>query len=146
MNERTVSCPSCGAKNRIPPEKSHLQPKCGRCGQRFDLNLGGTVIDLDDTGFDGFVGRSSLPVMVDFFSPTCGPCRSLAPVIETVARTYAGRINVAKLDTSRYHLTAGRYGIRGVPTLIFFKNGQAVDQVVGAAPRSEIERKLNSLL
>lgn len=146
MNERTVPCPACGAKNRIPPEKSHLQPKCGRCGQRLNLSMVGSVINLDDTGFARLVSRSSIPVMVDFFSPTCGPCRSLAPVIETIAKQYAGRVNIAKLDTSSYQLTAGKYGIRGVPTLIFFKNGQAVDQIVGAVPQREIEMKLNNLL
>jgi len=146
MNDRIVRCPSCGAKNRIPVEKSHLQPKCGRCGQKFTLGAGGSVIDIDDAGFDGFVSRSSIPVMVDFFSPTCGPCRSLAPVVEAVAKKYAGRATIAKLDTSRYQLTAGKYGIRGVPTLIFFKNGQVADQVVGAVPQGEIERRLDSLL
>ena len=84
--------------------------------------------------------------MVDFFSPTCGPCRVLAPVVEDLAQQYAGRINIAKLDTSRYQLTAGKYGIRGVPTLILFKDGRVVDQVVGAVPRNEIETRLNSLL
>jgi thioredoxin 2 len=146
MNDKTVSCPSCGAKNRIPVEKSHLQPKCGRCGQKLNLNTNESVIELDDTGFDRFVSRSSIPVMIDFFSPTCGPCRMLAPVIETLAKQYAGKVHIAKLDTSRFQLAAGRYRIRGVPTLIFFKNNQVVDQIVGAAPRDQIEQKLNALL
>ncbi|MDW7771721.1 MAG: thioredoxin [Desulfobulbaceae bacterium] len=146
MNQRTISCPACGAKNRIPAEKSHLQPKCGRCGRKLDLSSGEIVVDLDDTGFERFVSRSSIPVMVDFFSPTCGPCQTLTPVIKVLAQQYAGKVNIAKLDTSRYQMTAGKYGIRGVPTLIFFKNGKVADQVVGAVPHSEIERRLNSLL
>lgn len=146
MQDIMIVCPSCGAKNRIPESKKHLTPKCGRCGRRLELQRGGNVTELDDTGFDNFVNASSLPVMVDFYSPTCGPCRMLAPVVENLAKQYGGRINFAKIDTSRYQLTAGKFQIRGVPTLIFFKNGRVVDQVVGAAPQAEIEQKLNSLL
>lgn len=146
MNHRTLSCPSCGAKNRILLEKSHLQPKCGRCGQKLDLRKNGQVLELDDAGFDNVVSRSSIPVMVDFFSPTCGPCRTLAPVIENLAQLYAGRVHIAKLDTSRYQIAASRFQVRGVPTLIFFKDGKVADQSVGALPQSQIEQKLNSLL
>lgn len=146
MNERVISCPSCGAKNRIPAEKSHLQPKCGRCGQKIDPGGGWGAVDLDDAGFGDFIRRSSIPVMVDFYSPTCGHCRSLAPVVESLAREYAGRVNVAKLDTSRHQATAAQYGIRGVPTLIFFRGGEVVDQVVGAVPKEQIAGKLNTLL
>ena len=146
MNEQTVRCPSCGARNRIPVEKSHLQPKCGRCGHIIDLRSSIAVVELDDAGFGRYISESSIPVMVDFFSPTCGPCRMLAPVVEALAKQYAGRINVAKLDTSRYQMTPARHQIRGVPTLIFFKNGQPVDQLVGAAPQVQIEQKLNNLL
>jgi len=146
MNDMIVVCPSCGTKNRIPVEKKSLQPKCGRCGHRLQLHAGGKVVELDDAGFNEFVNRSTVPVMVDFYSPTCGPCRALAPVVETLARQYAGRINIGKLDTSRHQLTAGRFRIRGVPTMIFFRNGQVVDQLVGAAPQSQIEQILNTLL
>ncbi len=103
------------------------------------------MVELDDASFENVALRSSIPVMVDFFSPSCGPCQMLAPVIEAVAKKYANRVLIAKLDTSRHQVTAGRYSIRGVPTLIFFKNGQVVDQLVGAVPQAEIEQKLNSL-
>jgi thioredoxin 2 len=146
MSEMIVRCPSCDVKNRIPLSKSNLQPKCGRCGQKLSVSRNGIVNELDDAGFDRVVIKSSLPAMVDFYSPTCGPCQVLAPVIETLAKKYTGRVLVAKLDTSRFQVTAGRYGIRGVPTLIFFKNGKVVDQLVGAAPQDQIEQKLNALL
>ena len=145
MSDLIIRCPSGHTKNRIPSAKMNLQPKCGRCGHKLNVNQTGTVIELDDAGFENIVISSSLPVMVDFFSPSCGPCQILAPVIETVAKKYANRILIAKLDTSRHQLTAGRYSIRGVPTLIFFKNGKVVDQLVGAAPQAQIEQKLNSL-
>ena len=144
MNNMIV-CPSCGAKNRIPAEKQHLTPKCGKCGVRLSVS-GSTVIELSDQNFQQVVNNSTLPVLVDFYSPTCGPCHALAPVIEQLAGQYAGRALICKLDTSRHQMTASRFQIRGVPTLIFFKNGQSVDQVVGAAPAQELEQRLNNLL
>jgi thioredoxin len=80
--------------------------------------------------------------MVDFFSPTCGPCRILAPVIDTMAKRFLGRVIIAKLDTSRNQMAAGKYRIRGVPSLLFFKNGQLIDQVTGALPEQELVRLL----
>jgi thioredoxin 2 len=142
----TIQCPACGAKNRIPAEKQHLRPKCGRCGQSLVDAGSGAVLDLDDPRFDRLVRESALPVLVDFYSPTCGPCRTLAPVIETIARNYHGRLLVAKLDTSRHQMAASRFQIRGVPTLLFFKNGSLVDQIVGAAPQAEIEGHIRALL
>lgn len=146
MSEVIIKCPGCGVKNRIPADKQHLRPKCGRCGRVLGPAAGGKVIELDDSAFDRVVGNSLLPVLVDFYSPTCGPCHALAPVIDALARQYAGKVVVAKYDTSRNQRAAARFQIRGVPTLIFFKQGKVVDQVVGAAPQADIERRLNSLL
>jgi len=146
MNSTIITCPACGVKNRIPAEKMHLRPKCGRCGHALDPGAGGHVIELDDSSFDRVVGNTSLPVLVDFFSPTCGPCQMIAPVIETLANKYGGRVVVAKYNTSRFQMAAARFQIRGVPTLIFFRNGQVIDQLVGAAPQAEIEQRLNRLL
>ena len=145
MMDNIIVCPSCGAKNRIPAEKQHLTPKCGRCGVRLSVS-GSTVIELSDQNFQQVVNNSTLPVLVDFYSPTCGPCHTLAPVIEQLAGQYAGRALICKLDTSRHQMTASQFQIRGVPTLIFFKNGQSVDQVVGAVPAQELEQRLNNLL
>ena len=143
--DNIIVCPGCGAKNRIPAEKQHLTPKCGKCGARLPAS-GGTVIELSDQNFQQVVMNSALPVLVDFYSPTCGPCHALAPVIEQLAGQYAGRALICKLDTSRHQVTASQFQIRGVPTLIFFKNGQSADQVVGAVPAQELQQRLNSLL
>ena len=139
-----VACPGCGAKNRVAENKRHLTAKCGKCGNR--LPAPADVVELDDQIFQEIVNNSSLPVLVDFYSPTCGPCRSLAPIIDQLAGRYAGRVVICKLDTSRHQMSAGRFQIRGVPTLIFFKNGQQVDQVVGAVPAQELEQRLNKLV
>ncbi len=143
--DNIVVCPGCGAKNRIPADKQHLTPKCGKCGARLPA-AAGRVIELSDQTFQQVVINSSLPVLVDFYSPTCGPCQALAPVIEQLAGQYAGRAVICKLDTSRHQMTAAQFQIRGVPTLIFFKNGRPVDQVVGAVPAQELTQRLNSLL
>ena len=142
-----IICPGCGAKNRIPPDKQHLSPKCGRCSASLaGVPVSGIVNPLTDAGFQQRVERSSLPVLVDFYSPTCGPCRMIAPVIETLAGLYTGRLLVFKLDTASQQMSAARFRIRGVPTLLFFKDGKMVDQLVGAVPRAEIEARINALL
>jgi thioredoxin 2 len=108
--------------------------------------ISGQVNNLTDAAFHSQVEQAKLPVLLDFYSPTCGPCRTIAPIIETLAREYAGRLLVFKLDTSTQQMTAARFQIRGVPTLLFFQNGQVVDQVVGAVPRSEIEQRIQQMV
>lgn len=146
MSDVIIPCPNCGVKNRIPGDKIHLNPKCGRCGHVFEGSASASVIDLDDNTFDKVIGDSTFPVMVDFYSPTCGPCQMLAPVVNSLASQYAGKAVIAKYDTSRYQTAAARFGIRGVPTLIFFKHGQVIDQVVGAVSQEDIAQRLNNLL
>lgn len=142
-----IICPGCGAKNRIPPDKQHLTPKCGRCGVSLaGAPVSGIVNPLTDSGFQQGVERSSLPVLVDFYSPTCGPCRMIAPVVEALAAAYAGRLLVFKFDTGSQQMSPARFQIRGVPTLLFFKDGKVVDKLVGAAPRAEIEARITALL
>ena len=90
--------------------------------------------------------QAKLPVLVDFFSPTCGPCHMIAPVIESLAGKYAGRLLIFKLDTTTQQSSPSRFGIRGVPTLLLFKGGKLVDQLVGAVPQAEIEQRIHALL
>ena len=101
MNSIVVACNNCGTKNRIPADKQHLGPKCGKCKTTISFSTTAVPVELDDSTFSGFISRASKPVMVDFFSPTCGPCRMLAPVIDSMARKFYGRVIIAKLDTSR---------------------------------------------
>lgn len=144
---RVIPCPGCGAKNRIPADKQHLTPKCGRCGVSLaGAPVSGLVNPLVDAAFHRQVEQSSLPVLVDFYSPTCGPCRSIAPIIDALAAQYAGQLMVFKLNTSSQQASAARFGIRGVPTLLFFRSGQMVDQLIGAAPQAEIEQRIQALL
>jgi thioredoxin 2 len=138
VNSIVAACNNCGTKNRIPADKQHLGPKCGKCKTTISLSTAAVPVELDDSTFTGFISRAAKPVMIDFFSPTCGPCRMLAPVIDTMARKFYGRVIIAKLDTSRNQMTAAQYRIKGVPTLLFFKNGKLVDQVTGALPEQDL--------
>ncbi len=138
MNSIVVVCNNCSTKNRVPADKQHLGPKCGKCKEAFSFAGSAVPVELDDSTFPRFVSQASKPVMVDFFSPTCGPCRMLAPVIGSMARKFYGRVIIATIDTSRNQTTASQYKIRGVPTLLFFKNGQLVDQATGALPEQDL--------
>ncbi len=146
MNNTILVCPKCSAKNRIPAGKQHLSPKCGKCGTPINPGSNTVPVELTDSEFQSFIQSASLPVMVDFYSPTCGPCQSIAPVITSLAGEYLGRVIIAKLDTSSNPGTAMHFQIRGVPSLYFFKNGEVIDQIVGAPPENQLRQKLDSII
>jgi thioredoxin 2 len=139
---RLITCPACGAANRVPPEKvaRGLQPVCGRC--KRPLPLGSQPITVTDANFSEEVERSSLPVLVDMWAPWCGPCRFLAPVVEELANELAGRVRVGKLNVDENPATASRFGIQSIPALLLFQDGREVDRIVGAQPKSEILRRV----
>ena len=143
MDNIVVSCHNCGKKNRIPADKQHMRPKCGSCGRSIDMGSAAVPVKLDDSSLAPFISQTSLPVLVDFFSPACGPCRMMAPIIDNLAKKFLGRVIIAKLDTSRNSMAPAHYRIRGVPTLIVFKDGQAVDQMTGAMPEETLSQRLN---
>lgn len=128
-----VPCSSCGTKNRIPEKKQHLPPRCGKCGERMEVGAKAVPVLLGDADFQQFIRSAELPVMVDFFAPTCGPCQSVAPLVERLAVQYLGRVIIAKLDTSVHPGTPAHYQIRGVPSFLFFRGGSVVDR--WSAPR-----------
>ncbi|MBI5409891.1 MAG: thioredoxin [Nitrospirae bacterium] len=99
-----------------------------------------------DASFNQTVLQSTNLVMVDFWATWCGPCKIIAPVVEELAKEYAGRVIFAKVNTDENPDLASRYNIRGIPTLIFFKNGKMLDQVVGAVPKAQLKSKIESLI
>lgn len=103
-------------------------------------------IHVTDGTFEDLVLNSSLPALVDFWAPWCGPCRMIAPIIEDLAKVYDGRAVIAKINTDENVEVASGLGIMGIPTLILFKDGKEVDRVVGYAPRHAIEEKLTGIL
>lgn len=104
------------------------------------------VVKLDEQNFEAEVLNSGQPVLVDFWAPWCGPCRSMAPVIEQVAEEFAGRVKVGKLNVDENRELTARFGIKGIPTLLFFKDGKVVAQEVGFTPKETVVDKLNGLL
>lgn len=103
-------------------------------------------IALTDDTFAKEVLESTTPVLVDFWAAWCGPCRMVAPVVEELAVEYQGKIKVAKVDVDSQQKTAADYGIRSIPTLLLFKGGKVVDQVIGAVPKKQIVEKLTAAL
>jgi thioredoxin 1 len=101
------------------------------------------LLQVTDGDFEQQILQSDKPALVDFWAAWCGPCRTVGPVVEELAGEYAGKIKVAKLNVDENKETPSKYGIRGIPTLILFKDGQVVDQIVGAVPKSRIKELLD---
>jgi thioredoxin 2 len=137
-----IRCPTCGATNRVPPEKLRqgLEPICGRC--KTPLLADNKPVTVTDATFSAEVERSPLPVLLDLWAPWCGPCRMVAPVVEELAREMAGRLRVAKLNVDENPATAARFRVQSIPTLLVLKNGQEVERIVGGQPKAEIMRRL----
>lgn len=104
------------------------------------------ILEVTDANFDQAVLKSEQPVMVDFWAAWCGPCKALAPIVNELAAAYNGKIKVGKMDVDQSPVTPQRYGIRGIPTLLIFKNGQVQEQIVGLVSRDKIEKALNKQL
>ena len=102
-------------------------------------------VHVTDAAFEKVVLKSTLPVVVDFWAPWCGPCRMLAPVVKEIAEEYKGRVRVAKLNTDEHPNAAGTYRISAIPSLLFFKNGKVAEQLVGVHSKAEIKKILESL-
>lgn len=97
------------------------------------------VMAFTDANFDREVLQSEIPVLVDFWATWCAPCKAIAPLVDAVAEEYSGKVKVGKVNVDENPATPGKYGVRGIPTLILFKGGAVVDQVVGAVPKSQLD-------
>ncbi len=103
-------------------------------------------LEVTDVNFKDEVLNSDKPVLVDFWAEWCGPCKMIAPTVAELAKEYDGRFKIAKLDVDANYQTAGAFGIRSIPTLLIFKNGKVVDQIVGAVPKQRLKEKLDANL
>ena len=104
------------------------------------------VIEFSDQSFDSSVLESDVPVLVDFWAVWCGPCKAIAPIIEEIANDYDGKVKVGKVDVDNNNQVAMKFGIRSIPTLLLFKSGEVVDQVIGNVGKESIESMLNKAL
>lgn len=145
MRYRIISCKSCGTANRVPEDKLHAGPKCGKCKTLLSL-IEDRPVKISDATFAQEVLQSPLPVLVDCWASWCGPCRMVAPVLEELAKDYAGRLKIAKLNTEENRVIPARFGIQSIPTLLLFRKGELVDTMIGALPRGRIEARLRQVL
>lgn len=100
------------------------------------------VIELTDDNFESEVLKSDLPTLIDFWAVWCGPCKQVSPVVSKLATDYKGKLKVGKMNIDHHQITPQQYGIRSIPTLLLFKNGQVVETIIGALPPSKIEAKV----
>ncbi len=121
-------CPHCNAVNRVSADRPAAEAVCGSCKSRL---FPGEPVTLTAANFDKHIGRSDMPVIVDFWAPWCGPCRAMAPIFERAAKELEPRARFAKLNVDEEPAIAARYGIQGIPTLIVFDHGKVAKQHAG---------------
>ena len=144
MSEKLhIVCPHCHTTNRIAVDQLGGEANCGSCHQPL---ITGEPILLDASSFAKHVGRSQFPVVVDFWAPWCGPCRSMAPAFEQAANTLKTQAQLVKLDTEAHPQASAPYNIRSIPTMVVFKEGKELGRISGAMPASEIIRWVNSVI
>ena len=130
-----IVCPECSAVNRIASTRMGEKPKCGKCHQ---LLFSAHPLELTSANFQQHLGRNDIPLLIDFWAPWCGPCKTMAPAFEQAAAQLEPKVRLAKLNTEAEQTIGAQYGIRSIPTLILFQNGQEIAQQSGAMGAADI--------
>lgn len=135
-----VACPSCGRRNRVPATAAGT-PRCGHC--RTGLPW---IVDAGDPDFAEVVEQAPVPVLLDLWAPWCGPCRTVSPALDDLARSFAGRIKLVKVNVDSAPQTAKRFTVQAIPTLMLLHRGQVIERQAGAAPAPALSSWLEKAL
>ncbi|MEP1125485.1 MAG: thioredoxin [Ilumatobacter sp.] len=140
VTDALIACPACGARNRLPVVASG-RPRCGKCSTHLPW-----LVDADARQFSAMLDQSSIPVLVDLWAPWCGPCRSIAPILERLAADRVGSLRVVKVNVDEEPTISARLGVQGIPTMVLFHAGEEVGRQVGALPADRIRAWIDSVL
>jgi len=143
---RIVKCTACGAQNRVAVSASTSKiPVCGKCGKPLAVGDSKPVV-VTDANFGSVVESTSLPVLLDLWAAWCGPCRMIAPIVESLAGELSGRVLIGKLDVDANPMTASRFAVQSIPTLLILKDGREVDRIIGLQSKPAILQRLQRFI
>jgi len=140
-NEIIVKCKECGTRNRVFMERVDSIPRCGKC--KLDLIIPNQAISIGESDFEREVLEEIIPTVVDFWAPWCGQCKTVASVLEAIAKEYRGRVKVIKVNSDDNQSLSQMFEVHGIPTLLLFRDGKEMDRLIGAASKSQIMKFLH---